>query len=67
MRCIVLWKFGWDESVLDGVRARNAAAVEGAGSDLLDRFIEATFETIARYGEYKLMWRKGSPDPEDRA
>ncbi len=67
VRCIVLWKFGWDESVLDGVRARNAAAVEGAGSDLLDRFIDSNFETIARYGEYKLMWRKGSPDPEDRA
>lgn len=61
VRCIVLWKFGWKKSVLDAIKARNAAAVDGAGSDLLDRFIEANFEPVAQYGEYKLLWRKGLP------
>lgn len=61
VRCIVLWKFGWEESVLDAIKARNAAAVEGAGSDLLDRFIDANFEPVAQYGEYKILWRKGMP------
>ena len=59
VRCVVLWDFGSEKSVLDAIKVRNAAAVKGAGSELLDRYIDATFEPVARYGEYALMWRKG--------
>ncbi len=59
VRCVVLWNFGWNKHKLDTIRDRNAAAVKGAGADLLDRFITATFDSVAQYGQYTLMWRKG--------
>ena len=63
VRCVVLWDFGWNDDVLDKIKARNAAGVAGAGATLLDEFIAANFEVLAEYGEYSLMWRKGSPRP----
>ncbi len=63
VRCVVLWDFGWAESVLEEIKARNAAGVAGAGSTLLDEYIAANFESLAEYGEYILMWRKDSPRP----
>ncbi len=64
VRCVVIWKFGWSDKVLDKIKAKNMTAVDGLGAELLDQFIAARFEPLAQYGEYLLMWRKGLPRPE---
>ena len=63
VRCVVIWRFGWPQDVLDMVKESNMATIPGLGNTLLDEFIAETFETIGQYGEYDLMWRKGVPHP----
>jgi hypothetical protein len=64
VRAVVLWEFGWPDSVLDHRLALHRAKLPELGSTLLDEYIAEHFELVARYGEYRLMWRKESPRPE---
>jgi hypothetical protein len=61
VRAVVLWKFGWPDSVLDRRLALHRAKIPELGSTLLDEYIAEHFDLLAEYGEYLLMWRKGSP------
>ncbi len=63
VRCVVIWRFGWSDAVLDEIKAHNMAAIPSLGNTHLDTFIAETFEPLARFGEYILMWRKGVPRP----
>lgn len=63
VRCVVIWRFGWSQEVLDMIKESNMAAIPGLGHTLLDEFIAETFKVIGQYGEYDLMWRKGVPHP----
>ena len=64
VRCVVLWQFGWPDTLLDKIKAANMAAVPGLGRKRLDAFIDETFEPVGRYGEYILMWREGAAGPK---
>lgn len=57
-RCLVLWRFGWSKERLDSIRDRNRAAVAGAGSDWLDRWIAERFETVLEHDQYRVLFRK---------
>ncbi len=61
VRCVVIWRFGWSDAILDKIKAANMAAVPGLGNTRLDTFIAETFQPLEYYGEYVLMWRKGAP------
>jgi len=63
VRCVVIWRFGWSQEVLDMIKEAHMAAIPGLGNTSLDEFIAGTFESLAHYGEYDLMWRKGVPHP----
>jgi hypothetical protein len=63
VRAIILWKFGWSDTRLDGFKAASMAAVSDGGSTLLDEYIVERFEAIAQYDEYLVMWRKGAAAP----
>lgn len=58
VRYVVLWHFGVPSQVLDEVKAKRVATITELGSERLDRYIAATFEPIAEYGEYVLLRRK---------
>jgi hypothetical protein len=64
VRCVVIWRFGWSDAVLDEIKAHNMAAIAGLGNTHLDTYIAETFEPLAHYGEYDLMWRKGAARPK---
>jgi hypothetical protein len=64
VRCVVIWRFGWSDALLDRIKAKNMAALPGLGNTRLDAFIAETFQPLGYYGEYILMWRKGVPRPE---
>jgi hypothetical protein len=64
VRCVVLWRFGWSDDVLDRIKARRMAAVEGLGATSLDEFLGAAFEPIGEYDQYVLLWRRGVPVDE---
>ena len=57
-RCLILWRFGWPKSRLDGIRDRSRAAVAGGGSDTLDLWIAGRFDRVASYGEYDVCWAR---------
>ncbi len=63
VRCVVIWRFGWSDAVLDKIKTANMAVVPGLGNTHLDTFIAETFQPIGYYGEYVLLWRKGVPYP----
>jgi len=64
VRAVVLWKFGWRDSVLDRRLALHRANIPELGSTVLDEYIAKHFDLLAQYGEYLLMWRKGIPKPK---
>jgi hypothetical protein len=64
VRCVVIWRFGWSDAVLDEIKAHNMAAIAGLGNTHLDTYIAETFEVLGQYGEYDLMWRKGAARPK---
>jgi hypothetical protein len=61
---VVLWKFGWPDSVLDRRLALHRANIPELGSTVLDEYIAEHFDLLARHGEYLLLWRKGIPKPQ---
>jgi hypothetical protein len=64
VRCIVLWRFGWREEVLNSILARRRRTLPELGARLLDDFIQREFEVIDQRGEYLLLWRRGAPRPQ---
>jgi hypothetical protein len=64
VRCIVLWKFGWRDEVLDRILAVHRASLPELGARLLDDFIQREFEVIDQHGEYLLLWRRSAPRPQ---
>ena len=64
VRCVILWKSGWPDSVLDKIKAGNMARLEGVGAEILNDFIAVEFEPLAQFGEDVLMWRRGTARPE---
>ena len=63
VRCAILWDFGWPRSYMDQILARRRQQIPGIGATLLDEYFRREFETVGRYGEYVLVWRKGIPMP----
>jgi hypothetical protein len=64
VRCVVLWKFGWPDSLLDSILAQRRAELPELGSRVLDEFIAREFEVLAQFDEYQLLWRRSAPKPE---
>jgi hypothetical protein len=60
VRAIALWQFGWSDDVMNARKRRTNAGVPDAGSTLLDAYIAAHFATVARHGEYLVLWRRGA-------
>jgi hypothetical protein len=63
VRCAILWDFGWPKSYMDQILARRREQIPGIGATLLDEYFRREFETVGRYGEYVLVWRRGVPMP----
>ncbi len=64
VRAMVLWEFGWTPEVMEARKRHTMAAVPDAGSTILDRYISDHFEPGAQYGEYHILWRRGTPRPD---
>jgi hypothetical protein len=63
VRCVVLWRFGWDDRFLDQIRDYRRARLPNLGATHLDEYLQREFEALAEYGEFVLMWRRGVPRP----
>lgn len=63
VRCVILWRFGWNDDMLDAIKAARRSKLPELGATRLDEYFSREFEPLAQYGEYLLMWRRGSPRP----
>jgi len=63
VRIVVLWRFGWSESVLDETRDSLRKATPDGASTLLNEYIVEHYEPIAEAGEYVILRRKPGPTP----
>ena len=61
---IVLWEFGWPESVMEARKRHTMAAVADAGSTLLDDYIAQRFERVEQHGELHVFRRRPAPVPD---
>ena len=60
VRIVVLWRFGWPDSVLDEVRDSLREATPDGAATLLNDYIAEHYESIAEQGEYVVLRRFGS-------
>lgn len=66
VRAIVLWEFEWPEADLAARKARARIAVPDVGSTLLDQYIAERFRLVESHGEYRVLWRRDEPFPNQR-
>jgi hypothetical protein len=57
VRAMVIWAFGWPDSVLNEIKERRMAAVPGIGATLLNEYIANRFTPVMARDEYTVMWR----------
>ncbi len=58
VRIVVLWRFGWSDSVLDLRRDALRETTPDGGSTLLNEYIAEHYEPITEAGEYVVLRRK---------
>ncbi len=61
VRCAVLWDFGWPASRMNRILEDRRRVLPHLGALELDAFFAAEFREVARYGEYRVLWRRDAP------
>jgi hypothetical protein len=64
VRCAVLWEFGQPREVMDRILAKHRRTLPWIGATVLDDYLRREYHEIARYGEYRIVWRRGIPLPD---
>jgi hypothetical protein len=60
VRCVVLWTSGIGDARLDAALERRRKELPELGATLLDAYLEATFESVDRFGSYEVYWRRNA-------
>jgi hypothetical protein len=63
VRALVIWNFGWSDSLMNQLLAEKVAAVPGTDETLLNSYIEEHFRPLKQFGEYVLLWRRDLTRP----
>jgi hypothetical protein len=64
VRAVVIWRFGWPDSVMARVKKQRMAEAPGTGATLLNEYIAEHFAVIMSRGEYDVLWRQDVPVAE---
>jgi hypothetical protein len=60
VRCVVIWHFGWGDRRLDSILAKRRRSIADIGAGVLDEYLRANYQAVARFGQYQVTWRRGA-------